>query len=178
MPDLETDIASAVSLDYNASVDMNDRAPISITVQDDGSGTGTAKPPGVRLRDYIPGSARAAKIAGRPPRVLESQPHRRGIILERDGTYISGSEMRKRKDKRHGRMVELAKKLYREKKVEIVEYLASLNATQRATAEEKVEPKKKMRRALKIVKLGHPMTKKMAMDKAREMIEKQLRKKG
>lgn len=177
MPDL--DIPTALAIDYGASVEMNEKAPISIQVQDDGTNTGTAKPPGLRLRDFKPSPEKALKIArskaarGEPTPAL--QPHRRGIIIERDGTYISGKEMRKRKAKRNERIKTLARKLYGERKTEIIEYIKSLEITAAATKREKRKPKKGMRRALKIVKLGHPMTKQGAMDAARDIIEKKLR---
>jgi len=177
MPDL--DIATAVAVDYGASVPVDEKAPIRITVQDDGTNTGTAKPPGLRLRDFKPSGAKARKIAkmkaerGEPS--PPPQPHRRGIVVERDGTFISNKEMQKRKSKRNERIKTLARKLYREKKTEIVEYMQSLDITARATKQEKLKPKKRLRRALKIVKLGHPMTKADAMEQARGIVEKKLR---
>ena len=83
--------------------------------------------------------------------------------------------MQKRKSKRNERIKTLARKLYREKKTEIVEYMQSLDITARATKQEKLKPKKRLRRALKIVKLGHPMTKADAMEQARGIVEKKLR---
>jgi len=180
MPEL--DMAQSLALDYMSTVPMDEKAPISIEVQDDGSNTGSARPPGRRLQDFVPSDSKLRSMdeyrAGRGEPVTAREPHRRGIIVERNGTYISGEDMRERIAARDTQIVDLAKKFYREKKSEIVEYMKALEVTQNATKPEKLEPNKAMRRALKVVKLGHPMTKADAMAKAREVVENQLRRKG
>ena len=176
MPDIVNDVAGALSLDYGQSVMSEEfaaKAPISVKVAVDEKGN--AKAPGVRLRDFVPSAAKQAEMDGMPAPEPKKEPHRRGIVIERNGTFISGAEMRKRKAARIGRVKEIAKKLYGEKKSEIIEYGNSLKLTAKATKEEIENPNKKLRRALKIVKLGHPMTKSAAMEKAREMLHKQLR---
>ena len=56
MPEL--DMAQSLALDYMSTVPMDEKAPISIEVQDDGSNTGSARPPGRRLQDFVPSDSK------------------------------------------------------------------------------------------------------------------------
>ena len=174
MPDLS--VAHAVALDYeaNAGAMMDEKAAIVITVDPD-------KPPGARIKDFVPSPAKAKQIAETKARLEglepERQPHRHGVVLEPNGTFIHYTEMDKVKKKRNARMLEIAKKLYNERKAERVLYMQSLKLTQNSTTKEKEDPNKKLNRALKIVKRGHPMTKKKALEIAQDQIVKEMRSK-
>lgn len=154
----------------------NKAMPAIIEVASDGKGG--AKPPGRQLQDFIPGPHKLKLIQYHKEKrgevVEQSRPHRRGVIVQHDATFIPEKEANKRRALRHERIVTLAKKFYNEKKSAIIEYRKSMDMTKRATKVEKLDPTKPLKRALKIVKLGNPMTKSDAMDRAREIIEKEL----
>lgn len=166
MPDL------SLNLNYDAMTPINEKAAVSISVDPD-------RPPGLRLTDYKPSARKAAEMAAREAAPVESQPHREGVIVEQNATFVPRKVMDKRLSKRKAEVLKIAKRIYAEKKPQRMEYQRALQIFRNMTKNEREEPaNKNQRRALKIIERGDPMSKEKAIEMARKQLRQELAKRA
>lgn len=163
MPDLSP------SLNYDAIPPVDEKAPIHISVDPD-------KPPGVRIVDFKPSPSKQREIDAYVARDKEPEPHRSDIVVEPNATFISREKMDERLESRRVKILEIARRIYKEKKSLILEWDRANNVHKNMTTNEKDNPSnKEQTRALKILDRGHPMTKKRAIELAKKQVHQELR---
>ena len=164
MPDLTP------NLDYNASAPMDQKSPVSVKVDPD-------KPPGVRVLDFVPSPRKLREMENAGPKSEpELGPHREGVVVDPSADFIPYEETVKRQEAQKKRIVEVAKRIYGEKRALILEFDRARKVVKNMTKGERENPKtREQKRALKIVARGHPMPKKRAIELAKRRIHAEIR---